>query len=326
MRGHASYVRVVSLVVGSIALATLCACLGPEANRSPVAAFTASPQAGYAPLTVSFDARTSQDPDGDALVYAWTFDGVDSASGATVARAFAAGVHTIELLVSDGRGGSDIETGSVTVEAVPEGYVPIPFTWTAEDDPQTCTLLIPWSLYQMYKGRIRSSAAEAYAYGDYVADPLDDPTIEDYAGVFWARTDSVESFVDYTLAFVQGAISYRPDPVSQEWPWYPLETLVAQEGDCEDTAILFVSLLRARGVSASVALVDTDSDGVPDHVLALVPVSEAWAARLTCNGPLLQLGGSLHAIAETATDGAPVSLGCNPWGLSADDVFDVWSF
>jgi hypothetical protein len=274
---------------------------------------------------VSLDARASFDPDGDTLSFSWTFDGLEPATGAVVARTFSAGQHAIELRVSDGRGGVDVETGSVAVDAVPEGFVAISFDWI-DDDPQTCTFLIPWDLFQMYKGRIRSAAAETYAYGDYVADPLDDPTVEYYADVFWTRTRSVESFVDYALSFVQSSIRYRPDPRSQEWPWYPLETLVAREGDCEDSAILFVSLLRARDVPSSLALVDTDSDHIPDHVLALVPVSEAWASRLPCRDSLLGLGGTLYAVAETATDGPNIPFGCDPWGLSPEDVLEVWPF
>ncbi len=318
--------RVLCALAGCIAVASLTACLGPQPNRNPTAAFLASPQAGYAPLTVELDARASRDSDGDTLTYEWTFDSADSASGAVVVRTFYAGTHTVELRVSDNRGGADIETGSIAVQAVPEGYVARSFAWTAKGVPQTCTFLIPWGLYQMYRGQIRNTAAESYAYGDYVVDPLDDPTIEDYAGVFWARTDSVEAFVNYALAFVQGAIRYRPDPTRQEWPWYPLETLVAGEGDCEDSAILFVSLLRARGVSSSLAFVDTDSDRLPDHVLALVPVSEPWAARLTCSAPFLLFDGIQYAVAETASDGIPIPLGCDPWGLSPEDVFRVWPF
>jgi transglutaminase-like putative cysteine protease len=326
MRVRAVFFRVLCTLAGCIAVASLTACLGPQPNRNPTAAFLASSQAGYAPLTVELDARASRDSDGDPLTYEWTFDSVDSASGAVVVRTFYAGTHTVELHVSDNRGGADIETGSIAVQAVPEGYVARSFAWTAKGVPQTCTFLIPWDLYQMYKGRIRNTAAESYVYGDYVVDPLDDPTIEDYAGVFWARTDSVEAFVNYALAFVQGAIRYRPDPTRQEWPWYPLETLVAGEGDCEDSAVLFVSLLRARGVSSSLAFADTNSDRLPDHVLALVPVSEPWAARLACSAPLLLFDGVRYAVAETASDGLPIPLGCDPWGLSPEDVFQVWPF
>ena len=326
MRRHDGLRPVLSLFAACFLLAGLTSCLGPGPNRAPTASFTASPESGYAPLTVQLDARASRDPDGDLLTYAWTFDNTETATGAVVARTFAAGTHSIALEVSDGRGGVDVRTGTVSAQAVPDGYVARDFAWSVDDAPHACTLLIPWDLYQMYKARIRNTAAESYAYGDYVADPLDDPTMRDYAGIFWTHADSVEGFVDDVLAFVQVAIRYRPDPTGQDWPWYPLETLVAGEGDCEDSAILFVSLLRARSVSSSLAFVDTNSDHLPDHVLALVPVSPAWASRLTCSAQLLVLNGVSYAVAETAGDTPSIHLGCDPWGLTPDDVYQVWPF
>ncbi len=307
-------------------VAGLAACQPLTPNRAPIAAFVATPASGYAPLVVQLDARGSSDPDGDLLAFSWTFDGTETASGSVIVRTFAAGTHTVRLEVTDGRGGIDVLTHSVDAQPVPAGYVPRSFSWQLRGEPRSCTFLIPWDLYQTYRGRIRTSGAEAYAYGDYVSDPLDDPTLRDYADVLWAHAASVEDFVDDTLAFVQTTIRYRPDPASQEWPWYPLETLVAGEGDCEDSSILFVSLLRARSVASSLAFVDTDSDRLPDHVLALVPMSPAWASRLTCSAPLLTLGGATYAVAETASDGPPIPLGCDPWGLDPADVYQVWSF
>jgi hypothetical protein len=290
-----------------------------------MASFTATPEAGYAPLAVELDARGSHDPDGDSLTYEWTLDGSETASGAVVTRTFAVGTHTVLLEVFDGRGGIDVATHTVAAQEVPAGYVPRSYSWITDAEARACTFLIPWDLYQMYKARIRTTAAESYAYGDYVTDPLDDPTLRDYADALWAHASSVESYVDDALAFVQGAIHYRADPAVQEWPWYPLETLVAGEGDCEDTSILLVSLLRARSVSSSLAFVDTDSDHLPDHILVLVPVSPAWASRLACSA-LLALGGVQYAVAETAADGTTTPLGCDPWGLTSDDVYEVWSF
>ncbi|HHE51472.1 MAG TPA: PKD domain-containing protein, partial [Candidatus Acetothermia bacterium] len=43
------------------------------ANVSPTAAFTATPDTGVPPLTVIFNAATSQDPDGTIATYDWDF-------------------------------------------------------------------------------------------------------------------------------------------------------------------------------------------------------------------------------------------------------------
>ncbi len=318
--------QIAFLLALAAAAAPLAGCLGPAANRAPVASFVALPPSGYEPLEIQFDARASRDPDSDRLTYAWAFGDGGTARGSVVEHTFFEGTYTVALEVSDGRGGFSTATETVSAQAVPAGYVPRTFTWTSAGVARAETLLIPWDLYQMYKGRIRNTAAESYAYGDYVSDPLDDPTLEDYASVLWAMAGSVEEFVDEALAFAQGAIRYRADPVLQEWPWYPLETLVAGEGDCEDSAILFVSLLRARLVSSSLAFVDTDSDRLPDHILALVPVTPAWKALLSCQTELLSLGGVLYAVAETADSGSPIPLGCDPWNLSPEDIYEVWRF
>ncbi len=79
------------------------------------------------------------------------------------------------------------------------------------------------------------------------------------------------------LAFVQATITYALDPGLFEYPRYPVETLVDLVGDCEDTAILYASLVRTLGQGALIVAVDTDRDGTADHMVTFVPVDQAYA-------------------------------------------------
>jgi len=306
-------------------------CFSQPQNRPPVAVFDPIPDQGYAPLPVSFDASGSYDPDGDLLSYEWDFGDGGTSSEPSLVHTYAEGIYTASLRVTDPAGLSDTATVSIVVEQIPDGYRLRRYEWVYQEEVERWDVLIPENLYQTYRGRIRSPFVDNYKYGYYVIDPLDDPTLEDLADELWARTGGdPEAFVEYTLGFVQGAILYREDPPGAEWPLYPLETLVDGVGDCEDTAILFVSLLRAQGIPCKLAFVDTDGDGLPDHTLALVEVSPAYAGEVICSGgdrvTVLPFGDELYAVAETAVDSASLSLGCDPWGIEIDDLIEVWSF
>jgi len=97
---------------------------GTPVNQPPVARATATPASGTAPLAVSFDGRTSSDPDGSIASHAWTFgDGV-SASGSTASHTYsAAGTYTARLTVTDNQGATGTTTVVVSVAA---GLTPPP--------------------------------------------------------------------------------------------------------------------------------------------------------------------------------------------------------
>jgi glucose/arabinose dehydrogenase/PKD repeat protein len=90
-----------------------------SANTPPVASFTATPSSGPAPLSVSFDATASSDPDNDLpLTFAWDLDGdgaYDDATGATTQRTYQSGTVIVGLRVTDARGEVATTTRTITV-------------------------------------------------------------------------------------------------------------------------------------------------------------------------------------------------------------------
>ncbi len=84
-------------------------------NESPVAALTTDVTSGNIPLTVSFDASESSDPEDDALTYAWDFGDGSTGSGATTSHTYTEeGTFTAEVIVSDYE---HSDTASITIEA-----------------------------------------------------------------------------------------------------------------------------------------------------------------------------------------------------------------
>jgi glucose/arabinose dehydrogenase len=93
-------------------------------NAGPTAKVLADHTSGNAPLTVTFDATTSTDPDGDPLTYSWDLDGNGTYGDSTAAkpsRTYAAGTYTVGLRVDDGHG----HTSTATVQVQSGNTVPV---------------------------------------------------------------------------------------------------------------------------------------------------------------------------------------------------------
>ena len=90
-----------------------------DVNRPPIAALTATPDHGVAPLTVVFDASAASDPDQDSILYTWHFgDGTSDAMGLTTSHTYAkAGQYTATLTVTDPGGLSDTVATTISVDA-----------------------------------------------------------------------------------------------------------------------------------------------------------------------------------------------------------------
>jgi hypothetical protein len=109
---------------------------------------------------------------------------------------------------------------------------------------------IPEVLYNYYRALPRPPTRN---YSVYVTHPLDDEVVKSLASNIEAAAekdgfDSLQK-VELASSFVQ-SLEYTSDSVTtgyDNWPRYPIETLVDSGGDCEDTSILLASLLDAMG-------------------------------------------------------------------------------
>jgi glucose/arabinose dehydrogenase/chitodextrinase len=74
-----------------------------QSNQPPIAAASANPTSGPAPLAVSFSSAGSSDPEGQPLFYTWTFGDGATSTVANPTHTYAqAGPYTARLTVSDG--------------------------------------------------------------------------------------------------------------------------------------------------------------------------------------------------------------------------------
>ncbi|MEV0040134.1 PQQ-dependent sugar dehydrogenase [Streptomyces sp. NPDC050804] len=89
-----------------------------EGNKAPTAVIKADPTSGQAPLSVSFDATASTDPDGATLTYQWDLDGDGTfdATGPTASRTYPAnGQFQARLKVTDAQGKIGLTSRQITV-------------------------------------------------------------------------------------------------------------------------------------------------------------------------------------------------------------------
>lgn len=122
------------------------------------------------------------------------------------------------------------------------------YKWSYNNSEWTWSLQLSKALYDYYRDIPRPSTRN---YSIYVTHPLDDGYVNQLAAKILesAKLKGFNEFqtVSYAAAFVQ-SLPYTEDSVTtnhDEYPRYPIETLVDNGGDCEDTAILMASLLRA---------------------------------------------------------------------------------
>lgn len=87
-------------------------------NYPPVAAATATPSTGTAPLVVTLSGQNSIDSDGSIISYSWSFGDGSSGSGVTVQHTYqSAGTYVATLTVTDNAGTSSSSSVTIIVQA-----------------------------------------------------------------------------------------------------------------------------------------------------------------------------------------------------------------
>jgi len=118
------------------------------------------------------------------------------------------------------------------------------------------SIQIQQRLYEYYKNRQRVPE-----YGAYGADPYDKSIIQGIVDEFQSLGNNTNEIVNELLQFVQ-SMEYTQDSVAtgyNEYPKFPIETLVEDGGDCEDTAILLASILQQMGYGVRLILLPDDN-------------------------------------------------------------------
>ncbi|MDD5219976.1 MAG: PKD domain-containing protein [Candidatus Bipolaricaulis sp.] len=294
-------------------------------NELPVAAFAAYPSPAYPGQSVQFTANASYDPDGQIVSYQWSFGDGTTGVGVNASHTYSTvGTYTVTLALRDNDGGERSATTDIqianTIDA--SGTVSRHYEWEYNGKQESCDLDISLDLYRYYKSKLRIAFVQR-DYDEYVLDPLDDEYLEEVTAEIVRNSAEYHEQLENALFFVQNCIVYVYDPRWYEYPRYPVEMLVDKIGDCEDTAILYTSLVRTLGHGALMAAVDTDHNGVADHMIAWVPVQPSFVAAHP-DRSFWQYGGKTYAFAETAVEGGYVPLGVDPWGLTPDDIDTVY--
>jgi PKD repeat protein len=92
------------------------------ANQPPVAAASANPSSGYAPLNVTFSSAGSSDSDGSIVSYSWAFGDGGTGSGAAPSHVYQnVGSYTAVLTVTDNQGATN--TASVAISTTTDPNV-----------------------------------------------------------------------------------------------------------------------------------------------------------------------------------------------------------
>jgi PKD repeat protein len=255
-----------------------------SANQLPTASFTSSSSF----LALSVNGSGSSDPDGTIASYSWKWgDGTAAGSGSTAGHTYAAaGTYTVELTVTDNRGGVATTSHSVTVAEAPNQAPTASFT-SAKDlldvsvngsgsaDPDGSIAAYSWSWGDGTPAGSGSLATHTYAAAGTYTVGL---TVTDDDGASSSTSASVTvvanqapaasftSSATFLALAVNGSGSSDPDGTvaSYSWSW--------GDGTPAGSGATATHTYAATG-AYTVALTVTDNRGLTDTTTRDVTVT-----------------------------------------------------
>ena len=301
-----------------------------DTNQAPQPLLELSTTALDPGETLYCSAAGSIDPDGEIVAFEWLFGDGTHAEGSTTTHVYStAGTYRVILTATDNQGAKQSTERTITVGSpinppvsAPSDSISCSFYWSYGGS-RSLSIAVPQSLYEYYQSQPRGVWASD-GYSKFVLDAQDDSLMLELRNALLLN-NSYQATIENALAFVQKAVDYQLDPAGAEYPRYPVETLVEGIGDCEDSAILYASIVRTFGYNSGVLLVsvDTDGDQVSDHVAVFVRVADCFI-KAHPERSLWDISGRTYAFAETAVSGGYLALGVDPWGIEQEDIHNIW--
>ena len=151
----------------------------------------------------------------------------------------------------------------------PSETIPCSYTWLFKGIEFQLEFEVPEILYNSYNSTTRIATISPLVYSLYISHPADDELITYIASELKRMAKSngftANEFGQLIISFVRN-INYSEDIEStgfDEYPKYPIETLIDGEGDCEDSAILLAAIMQAGGMSPVLLL--TKPTIIPGH-------------------------------------------------------------
>jgi hypothetical protein len=204
-----------------------------------------------------------------------------------------------------------------------EGAVTLHFAWSYGGSRWTWDPVLPQEVYDHYRTKDRQSnllltdAGYMFDYGSFVTDPSDDELLGELAKKIREAGEgegySELELLNFALAFVQ-SIPYAYDDVTtafNEYPRFPIETLADTGSDCEDTSILYASIVLLLGYSAVML--------APEGHMAV------GVAATDLPGTYVEFQGSRYYYAETTGEGYEIGVAPEEYQGTSMRIFEVGS-